>query len=207
MKCNQSCRGFELVSTYPFPTTITITPWAPPFYITHSSNCINSYFDDLYIGLNQFFKKIFSCYHLERPIPLIYKTTRLILLPTCHYYFFYNHFKFFLLKTLIWMTEREISIFEWAIYLQSLECFSFFFFFFFFSSFLFFVVGLFWFSSFSQSVAFFLCSFPLSLHFSSIFSCLVRSWSVAFCFRFSLSFPSFSKVQNLYRPFRHWRVL
>ena len=33
------------------------------------------------------------------------------------------------------------------------------------SSFLFFVVGLIWFSSFFKSVAFFICSFPLSLHF------------------------------------------
>ena len=30
MKCNQSRRGFELVSPCPFPTTITITPRAPP---------------------------------------------------------------------------------------------------------------------------------------------------------------------------------
>ena len=28
MKCNQSRPGFELVSLCPFPTTITITPWA-----------------------------------------------------------------------------------------------------------------------------------------------------------------------------------
>ena len=28
MKCNQSRPGFELVSSCPFPTTITITPWA-----------------------------------------------------------------------------------------------------------------------------------------------------------------------------------
>ena len=30
MKCSQSRPGFELVSPYPFPTTITITPRAPP---------------------------------------------------------------------------------------------------------------------------------------------------------------------------------
>ena len=30
MKCNQSHPGFELMSPCPFPTTITITPWAPP---------------------------------------------------------------------------------------------------------------------------------------------------------------------------------
>ena len=30
MKCNQSRPGFELVSPCPFPTTITITPQAPP---------------------------------------------------------------------------------------------------------------------------------------------------------------------------------
>ena len=33
MKCNQSRLGFELVLPCPFPTTITITPRAPP-YIT-----------------------------------------------------------------------------------------------------------------------------------------------------------------------------
>ena len=33
MKCNQSRLGFELVSPCPFPTTITITPRAPPCYI------------------------------------------------------------------------------------------------------------------------------------------------------------------------------
>ena len=32
MKCNQSGPGFELVSPCPFPTTITITPRAPPFF-------------------------------------------------------------------------------------------------------------------------------------------------------------------------------
>ena len=31
MKCNQSRPGIELVSPCPFPTTITITPRAPPF--------------------------------------------------------------------------------------------------------------------------------------------------------------------------------
>ena len=30
MKCNQSRPGFELLSPCPFPTMITITPWAPP---------------------------------------------------------------------------------------------------------------------------------------------------------------------------------
>ena len=34
MKCNQSRPGFELVSPCPFPTTITITPRAPPIDIT-----------------------------------------------------------------------------------------------------------------------------------------------------------------------------
>ena len=49
----------------------------------------------------------------------------------------------------------------------------------------------------------FLCSFPLSLHFSSFFSCLVHPRSVAFCFRFSLrpflwssSFNSGSKSRH-----------
>ena len=42
MKCNQHRPGFELVSPCSFPTTITITPRAPPFfffffcYLTHS---------------------------------------------------------------------------------------------------------------------------------------------------------------------------
>ena len=38
MKCNQPRPGFELVSPCPFPTTITITPRAPPkwYYLTHS---------------------------------------------------------------------------------------------------------------------------------------------------------------------------
>ena len=35
MKCNQSRRGFELVSPCPFPTTITITPRAPPYNTQH----------------------------------------------------------------------------------------------------------------------------------------------------------------------------
>ena len=34
MKCNESRPGFELVSPCPFPTTITITPRAPPLTIT-----------------------------------------------------------------------------------------------------------------------------------------------------------------------------
>ena len=33
MKCYQSRSGFELVSPCSFPTTITVTPWAPPSYI------------------------------------------------------------------------------------------------------------------------------------------------------------------------------
>ena len=33
VKCNHSRPGFELVSPCPFPTTITITPRAPPFDI------------------------------------------------------------------------------------------------------------------------------------------------------------------------------
>ena len=33
MKCNESRPGFELVSPCPFPTTITITPRAPPRFI------------------------------------------------------------------------------------------------------------------------------------------------------------------------------
>ena len=38
MKCNQSCPGFELVSPCPFPTTITITPRAPPkWLISHKT--------------------------------------------------------------------------------------------------------------------------------------------------------------------------
>ena len=32
MQCNQSRPGFELVSRYPFPTTITITPRANNIY-------------------------------------------------------------------------------------------------------------------------------------------------------------------------------
>ena len=35
MKCNQSRPGFELVSPWPFPTTITITPRAPPSVYEH----------------------------------------------------------------------------------------------------------------------------------------------------------------------------
>ena len=35
MKCNQPRPGFELMSPCPFPTTITITPWAPPFTYWH----------------------------------------------------------------------------------------------------------------------------------------------------------------------------
>ena len=31
VKCNQPCPGLELVSSYLFPTTITSTPWAPPY--------------------------------------------------------------------------------------------------------------------------------------------------------------------------------
>ena len=37
MKCNQSRPGFELVSPSTFPTTITITPEAPPIYTTCTS--------------------------------------------------------------------------------------------------------------------------------------------------------------------------
>ena len=45
-------------------------------------------------------------------------------------------------------------------------------------------------------------SFLVFFFFSSLhLSCLVRPWSVAFCFRFSLGFSFFSKVQNRYRPF------
>ena len=33
MKCNQTRPGFGLVSPCPFPTTITITPRAPPYFI------------------------------------------------------------------------------------------------------------------------------------------------------------------------------
>ena len=36
-ECNQSRPGFELVSPCPFPTTITITPQAPPNYLTLST--------------------------------------------------------------------------------------------------------------------------------------------------------------------------
>ena len=32
MKCPQSRPGFELVSPSPFPTTITVTPGAPPLH-------------------------------------------------------------------------------------------------------------------------------------------------------------------------------
>ena len=35
MKCNQSRSGFELVFLCPFPTTINITPRAPPCYIVY----------------------------------------------------------------------------------------------------------------------------------------------------------------------------
>ena len=36
MKCNQSRPGFELVLPCPFPTTITITPRAPPTKIINN---------------------------------------------------------------------------------------------------------------------------------------------------------------------------
>ena len=86
------------------------------------------------------------------------------------------------------MTEREITIFEWAIY--SLWSVSLLFFFFFFS---FFCFSLLVCSGFLLSPSIFLCSFLLSLHFSSFFSSLVRPRSVAFCFRFSQSASWFSR--------------
>ena len=42
MKCNQSRPGFELVSPCSFPTTITITPRAPPKYM-FTRVCIDKY--------------------------------------------------------------------------------------------------------------------------------------------------------------------
>ena len=41
MKCNSSRPGFELVSPYPFPMTITITPRAPPNTPRHLQNYLN----------------------------------------------------------------------------------------------------------------------------------------------------------------------
>ena len=38
MKCHQSRSGFELVSPCPFPTTITVTPRAPPVTIYNMNN-------------------------------------------------------------------------------------------------------------------------------------------------------------------------
>ena len=41
MKCNQSRPGFELVSPCPFPTTITITPRAPPKISIYDQQSVN----------------------------------------------------------------------------------------------------------------------------------------------------------------------
>ena len=51
MKCNQSSPGFELVSPCPFPTTIIITPRAPPISIIIISTqlYIFKYFDLFFI--------------------------------------------------------------------------------------------------------------------------------------------------------------
>ena len=55
MKCNQCRPGFELVSPCPFPTTITTTPWAPPFagnrYGKQSSNPGRVYLHFTYLHL------------------------------------------------------------------------------------------------------------------------------------------------------------
>ena len=42
MKCNQSRPGFELVSPCPYPTTITITPRAPPMFLFNSHQSYDS---------------------------------------------------------------------------------------------------------------------------------------------------------------------
>ena len=41
MKCNQSYPGFELVSPCPFPTSMTITPRAPPVSSINKNICKN----------------------------------------------------------------------------------------------------------------------------------------------------------------------
>ena len=38
MKCNQPRQRFELVSPCPFPSTITITPWAPQVFLSNTNN-------------------------------------------------------------------------------------------------------------------------------------------------------------------------
>ena len=75
----------------------------------------------------------------------------------------------------------------------------------FFSSFLFFVVGLFWFSLFLQVCCIFSLFFS-SIHFSSFFSCLIRSVSFLLLFFFSFFYQIYSSFfssigQHLYRPF------
>ena len=57
---------------------------------------------------------------------MIYKPTRLILLPLVIITFFYYHFKSFKFFPRTLWRKRE-KIFEWAIFLQSFKCFSFFF--------------------------------------------------------------------------------
>ena len=136
-----------------------------------------------------FFSKIISILSLRKANKHYYhKPTRLILLPTCHYFFMIISNS--LSKTPN-MNDREHKLqysneqFTYSLWSVSL------FFLFFFSSFLFFFVGLFWFSSFSKSVAFFLCSFPLSLYFFSFFLCLVRSVSFLLLF-----FSFFYQIQS-----------
>ena len=63
MKCNQSGPGFELVSPCPYPSTLTITPRAPPNYsyndslqnrkaMVHSLDSYNDFFN-IVIGIWQ----------------------------------------------------------------------------------------------------------------------------------------------------------
>ena len=61
MKCNQSRPGFELVSPCSFPTTITITPWAPSTECTACRLSSSAYeLMDVFIYLTPFFSFISS---------------------------------------------------------------------------------------------------------------------------------------------------
>ena len=111
-----------------------------------------------------FFQNYFRSIFSKGQITLIYKPTRLILLSTCHYYFFfYNHLKFFLHKTLIWTTERTNYNIRMSNLLTVFEVFLFFFFSFFCFSLL-------------------VCAGFLFFFFSSLhLSCLVRSVLFLMC--------------------------
>ena len=55
MKCNQPRQGFELVSPCPFPTTITITPRAPPYiYIYMKSFWVSGRWPSSMVSTNLF---------------------------------------------------------------------------------------------------------------------------------------------------------